>query len=108
MAVAAVGFVCASASLTRAGTAKVPFGPRKMPSCSACSYDLSSSITFCTIVSTVYTAKWYYRTHRQSTIYIAQNTHQQFGPLNTKRQLPWPIWTNYGKAHNNPLLAWET
>jgi hypothetical protein len=61
-------------------------------------FDFSAE-TFCTIVSTVYTAKWYYRTHRQKYLYIAQNTHQQFGPLHTtKRQLPWPIWINYGKA----------
>ena len=81
--------------LCRGGT--FPLGPKKMPSCSACSYDFSSE-PFCTIVSRVYTAKWYYRTHRQKYLYIAQNTHQQFGPLHTKRQLPWPIWINYGKA----------
>jgi hypothetical protein len=91
--------------LCRGGT--FPLGPKKKPSCSACSYDFSAE-TFCTTVSTVYTEKWYYRTHRQKYLYIAQNTHQQFGPLHTtKRQLSWPIWINYGKAARGNLITFS-
>jgi len=90
MAVAAVGFVCAGAARFLWVQRRCRHAVRALMS-----YDFSSE-TFCTICFyCIYSKMVLSDSSAKVYLYIA---NQQFGPLNTKRQLPWPIWINYSKA----------